>query len=128
MEPAIRSGDVVVGNPDVPSDIGPGTVVTFRANTGALITHRVVGRDADGRLITRGDANSDQDRPPLPVDEVISVGRILVPFAGYPSVWAQSGAWWAVIAMGLGAGWLAWATRWALLERYDPWVTDGAAP
>lgn len=127
MEPAIRSGDVVVGDPDVPADLGPGTVVTFRATTGALITHRVIATDGDGRLVTRGDANSDPDRPSPAVEDVLSVGRILVPFAGYPSVWAQSGAWWAVVAMGLGAAWLAWASRWALFERYDPWAEEVAS-
>jgi signal peptidase len=124
MEPAIRTGDVVVGNPNVPTDLAPGAVVTFEANTGMLITHRVIDVGADGRYITRGDANSDPDRPSITHDDIRSVGRILVPLAGYPSVWAQSGAWWAVFAMGAVAVGLVIASRWALLTRYNPWLAD----
>lgn len=127
MEPAIRVGDVVVGNPDVPSDLGPGSVVTFESGTGMLITHRVVAVDSDGRVVTRGDANSDPDRPSITHDEVRSVGRILVPLAGYPSVWAQSGAWWAVLAMAAAAIGLVIASRWALLTRFNPWLADELA-
>jgi len=127
MEPAIRTGDVVVGNPNVPDDLAPGTVVTFESNTGMLITHRIIGVDADGSYITRGDANDSPDRPSIKPDEIRSVGRILVPLAGYPSVWAQSGAWWAVLVMGGMAAGLVIASRWALLTRYNPWREDDLA-
>ncbi len=121
MEPAIRAGDVVIGNPDLPDVLAIGSVVTFEASQGRLITHRVVGATQDGSYITRGDSNSDPDRPPVDREDIQTVGRILVPYAGYPSVWAQSGSWWAVVLLAIvGAGLVA-ASRWALLDRYNPW-------
>ncbi len=127
MEPAIRAGDVVIGNPDVPEDLAIGSVVTFEASTGKLITHRVVGTTQDGAYITRGDSNSDPDRPAVDPEDIRTVGRILVPYAGYPSVWAQSGSWWAVLLLAIAAAGLVTASRWALLDRYNPWSDTGQA-
>lgn len=125
MEPAIRTGDVVIGNPDIPEDLAIGSVVTFEASTGRLITHRVVGTTQDGAYITRGDSNSDPDRPPVDREDIQTVGRILVPYAGYPSVWAQAGSWWAVLLLAIAAAGLVTASRWALLDRYNPWSDTG---
>lgn len=124
MEPAIRLGDVVVGNPDVPADLGPGTVITFDSDRGR-ITHRVVGTDAVGNYITRGDANEGADRVPVAPGEVRSVGRILVPFAGYPSVWTQSGSWWSMLLVAGGFAFLVVGSRWAVLPRFNPWLDVG---
>jgi signal peptidase I len=90
MEPTIRTGDVVLTRPaDHPVD--PGRVITFAdpARPGVLITHRVIAVDEAGHYRTQGDANADEDSTPVPPDLVRGSGRLLVPLAGLPLLWAS---------------------------------------
>lgn len=86
MEPAIRTGSVVVLKPQESYNVGD--VITFGEDTGAQIptTHRVVEVRQEGAqtfYMTKGDANEDPDNVPIAKSEV--EGRVLfsVPFAGY---------------------------------------------
>jgi signal peptidase I len=83
MEPHVHPGDVVLVDPGlrVPT---PGQVVLVRdptTSTGSKL-HRLVRRDAQGRLITKGDANPTEDTTPVPPSDVEGVARLLVPAAG----------------------------------------------
>lgn len=94
MAPAIRPGDVVVAEPHHGRALGPGTVAVFRDPSGdGLVTHRISGVNPDGSYLTRGDANRAADSTPLRPEQVVGVGRILVPVAGLPVVWYLAGAW-----------------------------------
>lgn len=89
MEPAIRTGSVVVVKPADSYAIGD--VITFgpRSKTKPPTTHRIVEVRDDGNYVTRGDANTDDDMRTVSRYEVI--GRVLfsVPFAGYAVAAAQ---------------------------------------
>lgn len=92
MAPAIQPGHVVVVEPYGGQDLGPGTVVTYRdADLDRLVTHRIADVDEDGTITTRGDANAVDDPTPLTADRIVGVGRLVVPAAGLPALWAHHG-------------------------------------
>lgn len=81
MAPSLHAGDVIVLAPP-PAVIADGTVVRFRASAGEdTLVHRVAGRTADGRLVTRGDAGAADDRLIDP-DDVTGVARLRIPALG----------------------------------------------
>lgn len=105
MAPTLREGDLVLlGSP--PAEVPPGTVVTFRRpGDGQAVTHRVVGVEADGLLVTKGDANGTPDAVPVHPDQLLGVSRFSLPVVGKPIVWLRSGeearfAVWAALTIG----------------------------
>lgn len=109
MSPFVHPGDVVVIDPAPPWPVPVGTVVTYRqAGTGILVTHRVVTVDLDHRAyVTRGDANPVNDAQPVPATAVLGQARLLVPFAGLPTLLPGASLILPVTLIGLGAaaGW-----------------------
>jgi signal peptidase len=93
MRPALSPGDVVMIGDRPSGPIGVGTVVSFRDRNGMVVTHRVAHVDDDGTLRTRGDASSGVDGVKLAQDDVLGVGRFVVPFVGTPVLWLRSGAY-----------------------------------
>jgi len=80
MEPAIRTGDVVVVESVRPTEVDVGEVVTFPDPSGSdrLITHRLRGRRIGNRealFVTKGDANNDDERWSVPADG--RIGRVV---------------------------------------------------
>lgn len=95
MQPSISAGDVVIVSPGYDPVTVTGHVITFEdpVREGNVLTHRVVSVEADGRLVTRGDANLTVDSTPIDPDSVLGTGRLLVQFVGLPVVWVQTGRW-----------------------------------
>lgn len=122
MAPAIRQGDVVVFSAAPAEPVGPGTVIVYADADGSLVTHRVAATLDDGRYITRGDHNPVNDSTPVAPEAIRGVGRVLVPFAGYPAVWTSGGTWPSLLVVAAIFGALTYASRWAVLPRYDPWA------
>jgi len=83
MEPTIAPGDVVVDRaPD--KGYSPGEVITVQISAaGDLVTHRFRGKDAQGRLHTKGDANQKPDVWALSPNLVHGVVQHVVPKMGY---------------------------------------------
>lgn len=92
MAPAIQVGDVVVTRP-VSGAPEPGRVVAVRdpRDPARVLVHRLQGVDADGRLVTRGDANDVADSTQATRGDLIGVAVVRVPKVGLPVVWARSG-------------------------------------
>lgn len=93
MEPAIRTGDVVVTR-EVPADqLSPGQVllVDDPSGGGTRLLHRYDTLDDDGALVLRGDANEEADSAPVTADAVHGVGVLRVPWVGLPHVWLVQG-------------------------------------
>lgn len=84
MQPAIPIGSVVVLESVDSASIAVGDVITFRAPSGTVVTHRVIGVNdvAERSYTTRGDANYVQD--PIIVLGTSVIGRVAltVPTAG----------------------------------------------
>lgn len=108
MSPLIKRGDVVMlGDvPELPDGFAltPGTVIAFhtpaRPNDG-LLTHRISMVSSDGTYITKGDANAGPDSDAIPPEDVVGVGRVVVPLAGLPAVWVAAGSWLPLVAWAL---------------------------
>lgn len=90
MEPAIRTGDVILVRPLTQEDqIQEGDVITFRTQEDAsmLITHRVVGvvsvNDEATAYITKGDANDSPDDTPVTRQQVLGRYAHRIPLLGY---------------------------------------------
>lgn len=88
MEPAIRTGDVVVVESVRPTEVSVGEVVTFADPSGAdrLITHRLRARrigSGKALFVTKGDANNSDERWRVPADG--RIGRVVyrLPKLGY---------------------------------------------
>lgn len=93
MGPTISAGDLILlEEPDDASALAQGTVITFEDPDapGALITHRIDGVREDGQYRTRGDANASQDPTPVAPEDVVGVGRLLVPLVGLPILWLDT--------------------------------------
>jgi signal peptidase len=94
MAPAIRSGDVVVTRLVRPSAAEPGDVVTFRdpSRQGDLVTHRVVQVRPEGNrlaFVTRGDANTGEERWSIEQHGTIGSAAFRVPGAGHVLAWLR---------------------------------------
>jgi signal peptidase I len=85
MTPTIARGALVIDQTLDPSQIRPGDVITARAASGAVYTHRVMAVEtgSDGITFqTQGDANGTSDPGMLPSASVIGRVSLAVPFAG----------------------------------------------
>lgn len=93
MAPGIRAGDVVVSSPASVSDLRPGVVILFvdPARPHRTLLHRYITRDADGNMITKGDANGEPDSTSVPPNLLYGQGRVRIPFAGLPAYWMATG-------------------------------------
>lgn len=122
MQPALRTGDILLAAPTDPDWVVPGSIVVFDDPTGSgFVTHRVVGRTDDGELSTKGDYNAFADSTPVADEQVLGVGSLIVPLVGRPHAWASDGDW-ASLALGTIALTTAlWCARWAVFEEFDPW-------
>lgn len=80
MAPAIQTGDVVLVDPDFQSP-GRGSVIAFDSGNSTVV-HRVTEALPNGSLVTRGDANPNNDSSPVTPDHIRGTGRLLVPFIG----------------------------------------------
>lgn len=102
MAPRIQPGDVVLTQPVPAAAIQPGQVVLFEdpLRPGRTVVHRTVRRNADGNLITRGDANATEDSTPVAPSAVRGLPRLRVPYIGRPMLWARQQNRVAVAASG----------------------------
>jgi len=97
MTPAIRTGDVVVVRPIAPTEADVGDIVTFKdpAGTDRLLVHRVRAiSQSEGQVevITKGDANTTQERWKVAVDGTIGTVAYRVPALGFAVGWIGSPA------------------------------------
>jgi signal peptidase I len=109
MEPRIHSGDVIVTREVAAATLTKGQVITVTDpdHPEKTRTHRLVRRDADGTLVTKGDANQDADSSQVTDADVLGLGVIRVPFVGRPSYWMAERNWPALGVSLLLLGWCA---------------------
>jgi signal peptidase I len=123
MAPAVDAGDVLLAAPHDGYGLGPGSIVVFADPSGhGTITHRIVAVNPDGTYTTKGDAQPRIDSTPLEPDQVLGVGRVLVAKIAMPLVWWWQGKWLQLVLFTMAAGAVIWASRWGLLDKYDPWL------
>ncbi|PYF97781.1 signal peptidase, endoplasmic reticulum-type [Georgenia satyanarayanai] len=93
MEPAIRTGDVVVTREVPASRLRPGQVLLADApgEEDSRLLHRFDSTDDDGAIVLQGDANAAPDTMPVTADAVHGVGVLRVPWVGLPYAWTVQG-------------------------------------
>jgi signal peptidase I len=74
MYPFVRTGDMLLIEPKIPSELKIGDLVLYRRESGVHIVHRLIRKNGLTSLITRGDGLFYDD-PPVPVDQVL--GRVI---------------------------------------------------
>lgn len=134
MEPRLTSGDVVVSRPVASGEVRTGKILLADDpdQSGHLRMHRYVEEGPGGTLITKGDANPQQDSTPLERSAVHGVAFLRIPFVGAPVLWLRQGEWAKVVALALGlAALLALCTvdgslrRLAAVDDADDAGSDG---
>ena len=101
MEPAIPVGSMVYSAQTDPSTLEAGDIIVFYNNEAGStpVTHRVVENHvADGEIITKGDANEQNDMSPVISSNVLGKLVLHVPMLGY--IAAPLGTMTGKIAMG----------------------------
>ncbi len=87
MEPQIPVGSLIGVRYEEPSMLESGQVITF-IHRDSIVTHRVVSNDvSNGELITKGDANAQEDMEPVLYNDVIGQVCFHVPILG--AIFAQ---------------------------------------
>jgi len=89
MEPAIKTGSIVMVRPALDYKIGD--IISFNLGKGErnLTTHRIVGEKEQG-FITQGDANNVADMNPVKKEQVLGKVVLAVPYAAYAANFARS--------------------------------------
>lgn len=85
MEPAIRTGSIVIVRPVIPAAIQTGDIIMFFSpDRKSLTTHRVVGVESESglRFITRGDANKNVDMNAVEPGQVVGTVVHSIPYLG----------------------------------------------
>lgn len=83
MEPEMPVGSMVYVAPTEPKDLVQGDVIAFAGGDEGTVTHRVVeNRIVEGQLITKGDANAEEDVEPVRYADVIGKVVLAVPGVG----------------------------------------------
>ncbi len=101
MEPAIPVGSMVYSTQTDPSTLEAGDIIVFYSTEAGStpVTHRVVENNvADGEIITKGDANAQNDMSPVIYSNVVGKLVLHVPMLGY--IAAPLGTITGKIAMG----------------------------
>lgn len=73
MEPELETGAIVLTKKT--KDIKNGDVMFFLSAEGTPVIHRCVGKESDGRFITKGDNNSHEDYDRVGSDQVL--GKVI---------------------------------------------------
>ncbi|WP_263091642.1 S24/S26 family peptidase [Curtobacterium sp. RIT-PI-V] len=128
MEPRLTPGDVVVSRPVASGEVRTGRILLADDpdQPGHLRMHRYVEDGPHGTVVTKGDANPQQDSTPLERSAVRGVAFLRIPFVGSPVLWLRQGEWVKVVVVALGlTAMLALCTADGSLRRLTA-VDDGS--
>lgn len=96
MEPAIKTGSIVVVRPE--SQYRKGDVITFKdpRKPKISITHRIYGITAKEKQIsytTKGDANKSPDSDTILPSDILGKEILSIPYLGFPVNFAKTKEW-----------------------------------
>ena len=86
MEPAIKTGDLIIIKDIDESNIKTGDVITFKTDSDTFVTHRVIGvsnENGKPRFKTKGDANNVEDEDLISGNDVVGKYIFRIPRFGY---------------------------------------------
>lgn len=76
MEPTLPVGSMVLIHQE--SNYQPGDIITFHADNGEVVTHRLVSYGSNGDILTKGDANPTPDDWNGPVTKSDVMGKVIL--------------------------------------------------
>ncbi len=84
MEPSILVGSLIYAKYTEPQTLAEGDVIVFNdSNASIPVTHRVVENDTQtGQIITKGDANAQEDFAPISYYDVLGKVLLHIPVLG----------------------------------------------
>jgi signal peptidase len=82
MEPDIPVGSLVYVKPIAPEDIVEGDVIAFSSNDSVVVHRTVENHIVEGEIITKGDANEDEDMAPVAYQSVLGRVERHIPYLG----------------------------------------------
>jgi len=90
MEPAIMTGDVIVIQKKGTYLIND--VITFQANAGRVVTHRIVAvdKEKEKKYSTKGDANRAGDEDAIADEQIIGKVVLVIPKLGFLVAFCKS--------------------------------------
>ncbi len=122
MMPRLHVGDVAVARPlSGPPALQQVLLFADPDHPERLRLHRFVAVDSDGRLVTRGDANKEDDSSTVSLAAVRGVAVLRVPSVALPVVWLREGRW---VELGLVAGALVLVLAGSRLAENTPLQQD----
>lgn len=96
MEPTIPTGSLMLVRSVEPGSISRGDILTFRVDSGEVVTHRVT-KVAEEDIVTKGDANNAEDTP-IHYGQVIGRAVLWLPGAGaLPGILKTPYLWFGVV-------------------------------
>lgn len=80
MEPIIKIADMIVVSKQ--NDYYLNDVITYKDLNQSIVTHRIINKN-NNEFTTKGDANRDQDREQININQIIGKVVFKIPFIGY---------------------------------------------
>ena len=120
MEPTIPVGSIVYSKPTDPETLLEGEVIVFRsaARGTTPITHRVVSNDPfTGTVITKGDANLNEDANPVTYDNILGKVKTHIPRIGFTAAMFSTALGKAIAALIMLESWLLTEIGSGLVKR-----------
>ena len=88
MEPELTSGTLIFVKEEDPKDLKTGDIITYTANDGSVVTHRIVEIDREKEVFyTQGDAAPSRDTQPVRYSQVIGKLGFKIPWIGKLLFW-----------------------------------------
>ncbi|MFQ6794267.1 MAG: signal peptidase I [Thomasclavelia sp.] len=90
MEPEIKVNSLIYVQKIDPEKLVSEDIITFNSNNG-IVTHRVITNDLSAKqIITKGDANYQNDLRPVNYNQVIGIVKLTIPYIGYYLIFISS--------------------------------------
>ena len=89
MKPSISAGDLLISKSSKEKTLNIGDIVTFEANPGVIITHRIVDIEND-TIMTKGDAVAYHNTELVDRSSIKGTYVAHVPYLGYVISWIAS--------------------------------------
>ena len=92
MSPDIPVGAIVFIEDEEPEDLQVGDIITYLLDGASTrVTHRITQIDSDAKqVITKGDANDEEDAAPVPYDNIVGKMAFSMPLIGYISIYVKT--------------------------------------
>lgn len=91
MEPEIPVGAIVYTKAAAGDSLKAGDIITYEITGNTRVTHRIVSIDeAEGTVVTKGDANDAEDASPVRFENIRGVYVFDIPYLGYISIYGKT--------------------------------------